>query len=666
MKKITLLFIFSLIINLLMAQVEIPSTEFIFKNLSEEKFISAPAISFDGNYLIFLVKNDESYKFFESTDSNGVWSEPKELEDITNFMGESVYKNAAVYNYDASKIYFEAMNNTNTDIFVTNRTTNGWTEPEQLSNNINTFENEGEPSISADDNILYFVRFENDKNEECGKIYSSKKNQSFEWTKAVPLIEPLNIECERAPRILSDNKTLIFSSIRGKDKDFRLYYTKNLFSDIWVIPIPIGEFAKDNNLYPAIDQNARKIIFASLKKDKKSQLFIADFPSKFKPEETFIISGKITDINNIAIPGTISLLDPVSTVSLGRYENNPQTGEYLIYVPKKSKYVLDFTAENYSHQFINYNNFKKTNTTTETDIQLYSETSLYLNVFDKDIYEAFDVEIKVVDTENNQDIAIESQKLDKGKFLLTLPIGKKYSINLTSDFSEPYNLEIDLTGNIIFNTFEKNVEITSHKAKYTFKIIDSQDKTGVECDIILVNRSTLKRVVSKAQTDENGEVSIFVREGDVYDITINPHGYAFYDATFEITDNQDIQQTVELQPLRQDVKIELKNITFETNSAELNIESYQELDNVVRLMQDNPEIKIEISAHTDNVGSDIYNQKLSEKRAKSVVNYLIQHDVNNSKLVSNGYGETQPLVANDTDENKAKNRRVELKIIEVN
>jgi outer membrane protein OmpA-like peptidoglycan-associated protein len=121
-----------------------------------------------------------------------------------------------------------------------------------------------------------------------------------------------------------------------------------------------------------------------------------------------------------------------------------------------------------------------------------------------------------------------------------------------------------------------------------------------------------------------------------------------------------------LQPLKQDVKIELNNITFETNSSELNIESYNELNSVVDLMTQNPEIKVEISAHTDDIGSDTYNQRLSEKRAKSVLDYLIQHDVDKTKLISAGYGESQPLAENTTDENRAKNRRVELKIIEVN
>ncbi|MCF6240842.1 MAG: OmpA family protein, partial [Bacteroidales bacterium] len=109
----------------------------------------------------------------------------------------------------------------------------------------------------------------------------------------------------------------------------------------------------------------------------------------------------------------------------------------------------------------------------------------------------------------------------------------------------------------------------------------------------------------------------------------------------------------------------LNNITFESNSADLNESSYTELDRVVKLMTDNPGIKIEISAHTDNVGSDAYNLRLSKRRAQSVVQYLLDAGIDQNRLISKGYGESKPLVPNDSDEHKAMNRRVELKILKV-
>ncbi len=120
-----------------------------------------------------------------------------------------------------------------------------------------------------------------------------------------------------------------------------------------------------------------------------------------------------------------------------------------------------------------------------------------------------------------------------------------------------------------------------------------------------------------------------------------------------------------LKQLKEDTKLTLNDITFETNSADLNESSYLELDRVVKLMIDNPDIKIEISAHTDDVGSSKYNLRLSDRRAKSVIIYMLDSDIDTNRLIAKGYGESTPIVPNDSDENKAKNRRVELKILEV-
>ncbi len=89
------------------------------------------------------------------------------------------------------------------------------------------------------------------------------------------------------------------------------------------------------------------------------------------------------------------------------------------------------------------------------------------------------------------------------------------------------------------------------------------------------------------------------------------------------------------------------------------------MDRVVKLLKNNPEIKIEISAHTDDVGSETYNLKLSERRAESVTEYITDKGIPGEALIAKGYGESQPaFLPADIDENREKNRRVEMKIIE--
>jgi outer membrane protein OmpA-like peptidoglycan-associated protein len=80
------------------------------------------------------------------------------------------------------------------------------------------------------------------------------------------------------------------------------------------------------------------------------------------------------------------------------------------------------------------------------------------------------------------------------------------------------------------------------------------------------------------------------------------------------------------------------------------------------ILEENSTIKIEVGGHTDSDGDDVHNQKLSENRAKSVVDYLLNKGISKERLSHKGYGETKPVAPNDTPQNKAKNRRTEVKV----
>ncbi len=88
-----------------------------------------------------------------------------------------------------------------------------------------------------------------------------------------------------------------------------------------------------------------------------------------------------------------------------------------------------------------------------------------------------------------------------------------------------------------------------------------------------------------------------------------------------------------------------------------------ELDNVVKLMKDNPTLKIQINGHTDNVGKPADNLSLSDNRAKAVVQYLTSKGIEPARLSSQGFGATQPVADNTTEEGRAQNRRTELKVV---
>jgi OmpA-OmpF porin, OOP family len=126
---------------------------------------------------------------------------------------------------------------------------------------------------------------------------------------------------------------------------------------------------------------------------------------------------------------------------------------------------------------------------------------------------------------------------------------------------------------------------------------------------------------------------------------------------------KEIHKDLYLVPIEVGQVVRLNNVFFDFDKWDLRPESYIELNRVVKLLNENPAIEIEMSAHTDSRGSDEYNFKLSDQRAKSVMEYIISKGIDPGRITSHGYGETKPVASNDTDEGRQLNRRVEFKIL---
>jgi outer membrane protein OmpA-like peptidoglycan-associated protein len=127
---------------------------------------------------------------------------------------------------------------------------------------------------------------------------------------------------------------------------------------------------------------------------------------------------------------------------------------------------------------------------------------------------------------------------------------------------------------------------------------------------------------------------------------------------------QQTKQEPKQEPLVASEKIEFKNIFFDFGKSDFKPESEVELQNVIDLLNKKPQLKVEISGYSDNKGLVNANQKMSEKRAKAVYNYLINKGINKARLSYKGFGASKPIGTNDNEEGRAKNRRTEIKIIE--
>jgi OmpA-OmpF porin, OOP family len=126
---------------------------------------------------------------------------------------------------------------------------------------------------------------------------------------------------------------------------------------------------------------------------------------------------------------------------------------------------------------------------------------------------------------------------------------------------------------------------------------------------------------------------------------------------------KEIHKDLYLVPIEVGQVFRLNNVFFDFDKWDLRPESYIELNRVVQLLNENPAIEIEMTAHTDSYGSDDYNYKLSDNRARSVMEYILSKGIAKFRITSQGYGETKPVALNDTPENRQLNRRVEFIII---
>ena len=201
------------------------------------------------------------------------------------------------------------------------------------------------------------------------------------------------------------------------------------------------------------------------------------------------------------------------------------------------------------------------------------------------------------------------------------------------------------------------------------KVIDGKTgKVPKNAQIIYEDLTNGKELGVATPDPITGIYKVVLPYGKNYGITTKIDGYVGTSQNIDLSKITGKYLEIEgkdmtVKPVEVGVKVEMNNIFFEFGKAELKSESYPELNRIATFFKFNTKIISEISGHTDNVGSDEVNNKLSQERADVVRNYLLTQGVPAERLTAKGYGKTRPKVANDTPENQAINRRVEFEIL---
>ncbi|MFY0598209.1 MAG: PD40 domain-containing protein [Cyclobacteriaceae bacterium] len=656
----------------------------------------APSISADGRTMIIESNRDGRYKLYDSKLVNGKWTTPVPIDAINNYGDSTDLIGGPSVSFDGNTLFFFASFREglgSEDIYYSERTGDTWTDPKNLGAPINSRGYEGFPSISADGKTMYFVRqnFEGPSDEDlakewenkaCFSILVSKKKSNGSWGAPELLPYPVNLDCEKAPRIMADNRTLIFASNRvGGKGNFDLYQSRLNDVGDWTTPLALDYINSERaDQFSSISAQGDLLYYVYNSED----IYSVEIPHKYRQFKNVIIQGYIHNgETDEGVGAEITVSDAFTSAEIMKITNNPSDGRYTVVLAVGSNYNIEVKSPGHTSKSLFYDlsdvhEYKE----IEQNIELFKSAKLNLNIYDSDLFEPVLANIKVKES-GASEFVIDVENNVSGRITLDLPIGKKYEVIVDMKNFDSKLFLLDVSGLVIYPDFIRDIDMVPHKREVQLNVADLVNNAKVRSRVRIRNRNRDEVI------EVNGNETVALRVGDRYEIeATSDRGYAFNSAVIDIVpegeeaafgDNEGVVVItaagpgatispaidMKLQPLLVGTNLTLKDILFESNSDQLNEISYAELERVVGLMKQNDALKVEVAAYTDDVGSTAYNKALSDRRAASVARYLKESKIPDDRYTAKGYGEDQAIFPNDTEENRAKNRRVVLKILDI-
>ena len=231
---------------------------------------------------------------------------------------------------------------------------------------------------------------------------------------------------------------------------------------------------------------------------------------------------------------------------------------------------------------------------------------------------------------------------------------------LSSDLEEGF-------GGYDIYSFDLPASLAPQKVSYLEGYVyDAESKKAVEAEIQLLDLKSGELKV-RCESDDDGHYLAALPGGNNYALHVSKPGYLFYSENFNLSvdevPEEPVKKDIFLQPVKSGQSFVLDNIFFDTDEYSLSELSTVELYKLNAFLIINPEVEILICGHTDDVGSADYNQTLSERRAKAVYSFLVELGIDPARLKYQGFGKSQPVSDNDTEEGRAENRRTEILIL---
>ncbi|MBN2519979.1 MAG: OmpA family protein [Bacteroidales bacterium] len=516
------------------------------------------------------------------------------------------------------------------DIWYSKKAEDGtWMAPVSFSD-LNTDSHEALYSISGGGNVaILFGNYEGSFGN--GDLFYSVKTKDG-WTMPCNLGGTINTnKWESQACLASDGKTLFFvNSWSGGQGEADIYVTE-LTENGWTTPINLGPMVNT-----AGDEN-RPFLAA----DGKTLYFSSDGHFCFGGSDIFV-TKKIGD----------SWTNWSKPVNLGKYINTLDDDEDLS-VPASG--IKGYTVK---YNLIDgYGDYDIYEFVLPPSMRPERVFKVYGNVFDEED-NAVGAIIKYIDVETGNEKAKAVSDIEDGTYEVSLPPLRKYEVIIDMKGYLYYNEILDLSNPDLYKTEATLMEKLQSELSRIKNAREKFDQYNSELDVLLESNST--DIIEGFKQYEN--------MAEKYRINAKNLDLAIKRAKLEWMSEEDdelsLQRDYHLQTIKVGAKFELENIFFDFGKATLKEESKNSLDKLYDIMN-RSEIVIELGGHTDNVGSDEANLQLSQDRVNSVRQYLIEKGISELRIAAVGYGEQYPIASNETDEGRAKNRRVEVQITDL-
>lgn len=587
----------------------------------------APIISADGLMMIFTSKRPLTKKDIEDNEQGlenvyvsyyddmiWKWSEPTLLGELINQPGNN---NSAIALSNDGQRMLLYRGDPDGNIYESVLIGEEWSDPVELVKPINSSKHESTASISPDGRTIYFV-----SNRKGGQgqldIWQCHQDNTGSWGTAENLGGIINtMDDEEGVFIHPDGKTLYFSS-KGHNTTGGYDIFKSVFANgNWTTPVNLGT---------SINTPQDDLFFTQT----------ADGKTGYYSSGSASIRSEIIK-ENVNLTDSIIQVIQEAQILLNQQVKRVKHAQLLI--PKQ-----------------------------EAPAQLVIKNAqVQLELLGKQIQQVIKesqalLVVKEVLVRNSGSAAASSSDTIKSKYY-----NGESSQGSTAKLNDLNIREGGFGKKDIYEITFKNKKSESNLTLFKGVVIDFDKLTPLGAEIEISDNDKNEIIANISSNSSTGKYLVSLPAGRNYGIAIKKEGYLFYSENFNIPDSsafKEINKNILLKKVNVGNTITLKNVFYDSGKATLKPESLAEINQLVNLMNLSDNIKIEIASYTDNQGKDELNVILSLARSQAVAEFLFVSGISKDQVISKGYGESNPVASNDTEEGRQLNRRTEIKILE--